>query len=82
MRQGVFDSDVVCLFLTNSTLSRDFCLKEIKWAMEFGKPIVILVEEEARFFAWSPDRWRTNTCSRQPGGLTRISHNWPGQTVQ
>ena len=67
MRQGVFDSDVFCLFLTNSALSRGFCLKEIKWAMEFGKPIVILIEEEARFFAWNYDRWRSNRCSRRPG---------------
>ena len=35
MRQGVFDSDVFVLFLTNSVLSRIFCLKEIQWAIEY-----------------------------------------------
>ena len=33
MRQGVFDSDIFLLFLTNSVLSRTFCLKEITWYM-------------------------------------------------
>ena len=31
MRQGVFDSEIFCLFLTRSVLSRTFCLKEITW---------------------------------------------------
>ena len=35
MRQGVYDSDVFVLFLTNSVLSREFCLKEISWAIEY-----------------------------------------------
>ena len=34
MRQGVYDSDVFVLFLTNSALSRMYCLKEISWALE------------------------------------------------
>ena len=34
MRQGVADSDVFVLFLTNSALSRMYCLKEISWALE------------------------------------------------
>jgi hypothetical protein len=29
MRQGVYDADVFILFLTNSVLSRPFCLMEI-----------------------------------------------------
>jgi hypothetical protein len=46
MRQGVYDSDVFVLMLTNSVLSRTFCLREITWALEFGKPIIIVVEKE------------------------------------
>ena len=46
MRQGVKDSDVLLVFLTNSTLSRRFCLLEIQWAIEFGKPIMFVVEKE------------------------------------
>jgi serine/threonine protein kinase/HEAT repeat protein len=36
MKQGVFDSDVFILVLTNSVLSRKFCLKELSWALAFG----------------------------------------------
>ena len=34
---------MMILFLTNSVLtnSRYFCLKEISWALEFGKPIFV-----------------------------------------
>ncbi len=36
MKQGVFDSDVFILVLTNSVLSRKFCQKELSWALAFG----------------------------------------------
>jgi hypothetical protein len=32
MRQGVKDSDLFIFFLTNSVLSRTFCIKELGWA--------------------------------------------------
>ena len=41
MRQGVYDSDVFVLFLTNSILTRKFCQKELSWAMAFEKPIIV-----------------------------------------
>ena len=62
MRQGVYDSDLFCLFLTSRTLSRPFCLKEITWALEFGKPIVVIVELDRRLCAWDADLWRKNEC--------------------
>ena len=46
MWQGVRDSDVFLLFLTNCVLSREFCQKEIGWALEFQKPIIMMVETE------------------------------------
>ena len=64
MRQGVFDSDVFILFLNNSTLSRYFCLKEIGWAIMFNKPIIIVSEEDNRFWDFSWSRFTTNTCTR------------------
>jgi hypothetical protein len=36
MKQGVFDSDVFILVLTNSVLNRWFCQKELGWALAFG----------------------------------------------
>ena len=32
MRQGIYDSEIFVYFLTNSALSREFCLKELAWA--------------------------------------------------
>jgi len=64
MRQGVYDSDIFVLFLTNSVLSRYFCLKEITWALEFKKPIFMIVETEDRFWSWDYTRWTRNECLR------------------
>lgn len=68
MRQGVFDSDVFIVFLTNSYLSRKFCLLELTWALEFGKPIIIIREEEERFWPFNLERWQQNRCTRIKGG--------------
>ena len=82
MRQGVFDSDVFVLFLTNSVLSRTYCLKEISWAIEFRKPIVILVEEEARFFEWKYDRWKADVCTRKAGSIEWMHSEWLQNTFE
>ena len=66
MRQGVYDSDVFVLFLTNSVLSRPYCLKEITWAIEFGKPIIVVRETEERFFPFDLSRWQRNECEKDP----------------
>jgi hypothetical protein len=64
MRQGVYDSDVFVLFLTNSVLSRVYCIKEITWALQFGKPILIIIEREDRFFPFDLTRWREDRCTK------------------
>ena len=64
MKQGVRDSEAMILFLTNSYLSRPFCIKELGWAIEFEKPILVVVEKEERFWPWDIERWRTNRCTR------------------
>ena len=58
MRQGVRSSDIFILFLTNAVLSRPFCLKEIAWALEFEKPILVVIETAARFWPFDVARWR------------------------
>lgn len=70
MMQGVKDSEAMILFLTNSYLSRPFCLKELEWAINFKKPILIIVEKEDRFWPFDIERWRNNQCSRDS------SNNW------
>ena len=76
MCQGVYDSDVFILFLTNAVLSRNYCLKEIGWALHFQKPIVIVVEKEDRFWNWDWDRWVSDACERVPGTTTRWTKGW------
>ena len=74
MRQGIFDSDIFIIFLTNSMLSRPFCLKEIGWALDAKKPILIVVETEARFWPFDVSRWQRDECDRDasaPGGWGR-----------
>ena len=68
MKAGVRDSEVFLMFLTNSLLSRPFCLKELEWALDFKKPIVIVVETENRFWPFDLKRWQTNQCTKAPDG--------------
>ena len=68
MKRGIRDSDVFLLFLTNSMLSRPFCLKEIRWALQMKKPIIIVVERENRFFPFDIERWRRDECTRKQDG--------------
>jgi len=81
MKQGVKDSDVFVLILTNSVLSRTFCLKEIQWAIEFNKKIVIIVEKEARFHAWDHNRWKEDECTRVAGELN-YTKGWLQNTYE
>jgi serine/threonine protein kinase len=74
MRAGVKDSDVFVLFLTNSVLSSPWCIKEITWAVEFERPILIIAEQEERFYPFDIDRWRTNCCSKRSGGGYKKGH--------
>eukprot|EP00808_Paulinella_micropora_P006524 g66923.t1 len=48
MCQGVRDSLVFVLFLTNGVLSRPYCLKEIWWAIKLKKPFLIVSELDER----------------------------------
>ena len=73
MKQGVLDSEVFILFLTNAVLTRPFCLKEIGWALEAEKPIVIVAEEEERFWPFSLERWENDECTKD---TTQWPHVW------
>ena len=58
MRAGVEASDVFIFFLTSRALTRPFCLKEFGWALDAGKPIVLVREDDERFSPWRYDKWR------------------------
>ena len=76
MMQGVRDSDVFVLLLTTSTLSRWYCLLEIACALECGKPIVVVVEENPEFSAWDIERWRNDQCTRAADNQDRAQRSW------
>ena len=76
MMQGVRDSDVFVLLLTTSTLSRWYCLLEIACALECGKPIVVVVEENPEFRAWDIERWRNDQCTRAADNQDRAQQSW------
>ena len=45
-----------------------FCLKEIGWALAARKPIIVVCEEEGRFFPFDIERWRQNQCTKGEDG--------------
>ena len=60
MKHGVLNSKVLVLLLTSDLLTRPFCLLEIKTAIDANIPIIILREEDKRFFPWSFEKWKSN----------------------
>ena len=76
MCQGVMDSDILVVLLTNQILSRWYCLMEIQYALEFGKQIVFVQETEGRFWEWDYARWTYERMSRDPNtGTWEASSN-------
>ena len=45
-------------------MTRPFCLKEIGWALEAKKPIVIVAEVEERFWPFDIGRWERDECTK------------------
>ena len=57
MQQGIRDSDVFILVLTERVLSSWFCNAEIATALDEEKPIQLIVEEESRFHPFNREHW-------------------------
>ena len=57
-----------------------FCLKEVGWALEMKKPIIIIVETEGRFFPFDIERWRRNECTRAAND--RWTTGWLSSTYE
>ncbi len=55
MMRGVADSAVFLLYLTRGVLTRPFCCKELRRALELRKPIMLLWEKEERGEIWKDD---------------------------
>ena len=65
MRQGVHDSSVFILILTDRVLGRWFCQQEIMEAIAAGKTIQLVVEEEPRFHPFNRSQWEADAMLRQ-----------------
>ena len=50
------------------SIDHSFCLKEIGWALSARKPVIVVFEEEERFFPFDINRWRQNQCAKGENG--------------
>eukprot|EP00942_MAST-04A_sp_MAST-4A-sp1_P009371 g9371.t1 len=76
MIQGVMDSDAFVVMLTNSYMSRRYCLLEFATALLFNKPIIVIVEENPMFWQWDLTRWKNNECSRKADHKITEERGW------
>ena len=76
MIQGVIDSDVFVVMLTNSYMSRWYCLLEFATALFYKKPIIVIVEENPMFWQWDFKRWQANICSRESEHKNAEERGW------
>eukprot|EP01045_Picozoa_sp_COSAG04_P005723 COSAG04_NODE_269_length_18509_cov_13.576480_2_plen_958_part_00 len=60
MREGVRDSDVFLLVLSERVLTSWFCQQELLCAIEHRKKIQLIVEKEPRFHPFGLDTWKTS----------------------
>ena len=74
MKNGVESSDAFILLLTESTLSRYWCLLEIGWALKSRKNIIIVVETNPRFASWDFERWTRNETIKNTYGTLSITY--------
>ena len=74
MRNGVRDSKIFLLILTEHVLTSWFCQQEILTAIEEGKPIQLVVEGEPRFNPFPKTQWLS-----QIGSSTRSLKNQGGK---
>merc|ERR1711990_141715 len=44
MREGVENSDKILVIVSESYFKRPFCLKELRWARDAGKDIVVCID--------------------------------------
>ena len=59
MKAGVMQSEYFLLVLTEGVLFRPYCVKEICWAIDDAKPVLLLAEEDERFHPFVFDEWST-----------------------
>ena len=76
MYAGVRASKVFILILTRDVLTRPFCQKELLCAIAEGKRIIVLVEEDARFFSF--DRAIFTCAVTEAGAYAAAEARSPG----
>jgi hypothetical protein len=68
MKQGIRDSAVFILILTEHVLAQWFCQKEILTAIDEEKPFQIVLEEDSRFCPFDEATWRDKSGDRDSQG--------------
>ena len=73
MRQGVRDSSVFILLLTEKVLGSWFCQQEMMCAIEEEKPIQLVIELEPRFHPFDVTAWNASKgdTQRMPQTMTK-----------
>ena len=59
MERGIQNSRVFLLFLSKDVLGREFCQKEMRWALKYKKAVQLIIEEDPRFSAFDVAAWKT-----------------------
>lgn len=79
MMHGVANSEVFLLFLTRDVFTRTYCLREIRKALELGKPFILLREAaETPVYRADDDTMKRSSASIEelkaeaPGDLKRL----------
>jgi hypothetical protein len=80
MRQGVCDSQVFLLVLTEHVLGSWFCQQELRCAITLGKPIQLVVESDNRFNPFDFDAWNAfNAAMDQSPVIETVDEDEGGQ---
>jgi hypothetical protein len=48
MREGIKLCEIVLIIMSPSYFTRPFCVKELEWAVEFEKPIVVVIDVQQK----------------------------------
>lgn len=75
MRQGVRDSNVFLLVLSERVLASWFCQQEMLTAIDEGKPIQLVLEQEARFRPFDLKSWTAQAASGTSARTIAIQGN-------
>ena len=69
MKEGIKLCQIVLIIMSPTYFTRPFCVKELEWAVEFKKPIVVVIDVALKSKIG-------NILSRCPTGKSLFEGNW------